>query len=154
MAAITLAAASPALIPFTSITATSDLTSLPLRLPALALGVAIAAVDPLVIERWRAGRARDSSLALLAGAGFGAATLVVAIIAATTSSPTCGASARLACCGLLVAAEESVCGATLFIIVFALLEAWLGYVIGAFVARASYWWILPPPATRSRLWLL
>jgi hypothetical protein len=148
MAAITLVTATPALIPF--ITAI-DLASLPLRQPMLALGVAIAAVDPQVIERWRADRTRHSSLALLAGAGFAAATFFIALIATTTSQPTCEGIG----CVLTGAAEIAFCGAMLFVMAIALLEVWLGYVIGALIARADYWWDLPPlprAASRPRLW--
>lgn len=134
MALIMIAAATPAFFPFSP---TSNPESLLLRAPALALGVALATVDPLVIERWRRDRSRDSSLAMSAGVGFGATVIVAVAVAVYTAPP---AQCTGIGCELAGVFYISVCGGALITAAIGLFEVWLGYVIGAWVARADYWW--------------
>lgn len=96
---VALIAALPALLPLTT---PGDLGSLPLRVPTLSLGVALAAVDPLVIERWRRSDARDSLTATTASLGFGAAVIAFIIAYDASSlgglgSPQCASGIWTGC---------------------------------------------------------
>jgi len=139
----------PALLPFSL---PADLFSLPLRVPTLSLGVALAAVDPRVSELWRSRRNDGAgewwerkdpnfSTAITASAGFGVVLLVVAVVAAQVvmSSSRCVGN-QLACgnllsgmaliifwSGALMSALAGLCG------------AWLGYGLGARIAQWQRW---------------
>ncbi len=141
-ALLMLLVALPALLPYTTPTDLTEVVSLPLRLPTVSLGVALAAVDPLVSERWRESRDRDSSTAVVAGAGFGAVVLAAALIVLvpiTHPAPSQCTGAVLACGGLLNLAISVLCGGAFVCVLAGLLGAWLGYVLGAMIARSVRW---------------
>jgi hypothetical protein len=132
---VALIVALPALLP---ITTQADLASLPLRVPTLSLGTALAAIDPLVIERWRLNGSPDSSTALAIGAGFGVAAFAASAAVLVTYKPQC-AGHGLGCAAVAAVLNMYMCGATLLLPILSLFGAWLGYAIGAWVARAAYW---------------
>jgi hypothetical protein len=146
MALLALILALPALLPYTSVIA---LASLPLRVPTLSLGLALAAVDPLVIERWRRSDSHDSLTATAASLGFGAAVLAFFIAYGVSSlgawgSPQC-TSGIWTGCGQLMAEligriSLGVCGGGFLFALTGLFGALLGYAIGAWVARSDRWW--------------
>jgi hypothetical protein len=127
----------PALVPYTTPT---DLASLPLRVPTLSLGVALAAVDPFVSVRWRRRREVDSSIAMVASAGFGAVVLATALglLVLTTKSFEC-TGGRLACGGVQGVTFSGLCGSALSCVLAGWFGAWLGYAVGARIARSELW---------------
>ncbi len=145
MALLALLVALPALLPIAA-PPSPDFVSLPLRAPTLSLGVALAAVDPLVIERWRRSDAHDSSTALAAGAGFGVAAIIavctaifIEVFIAYGATP-CGGGARLGCGSLIGRMLVNGCGGGFLFALPGLFGALLGYAIGAWVVRSDYWW--------------
>ena len=146
MALLALILALPALLPYTS---AADLGGLPLRVPTLSLGAALAAIDPLIIERWRRSDSHDSLTAIAASLGFGAAVLAFFITYDVHSlgafgSPQC-ASDIWTGCGQLIAQliarmSLGVCGGGFLFALAGLFGALLGYAIGAWVARSDRWW--------------
>lgn len=127
----------PALVPYTTPT---DLASLPLRVPTLSLGVALAAVDPFVSVRWRRRREVDASSAVAASAGFCAVVLATALglLVLTIRSFEC-TGARLACGGVQDGALSELCGGALVCVLAGWFGAWLGYALGARIARSERW---------------
>jgi hypothetical protein len=127
----------PALVPYTTPT---DLASLPLRVPTLSLGVALAAVDPFVSVRWRRRREVDPSIAMVASAGFGAVVLATALglIVLTTKSFEC-TGGRLACGSVQDVTFSGLCGGALGCVLAGWFGAWLGYAVGARIARSEFW---------------
>lgn len=131
----------PALLPYTAIT-------LSVPMPIMSLSVALAAVDPRVSERWRASwdhgieqwwerKDTGSSIALLAGAGFGAVILVTAFVE-VTSQPLCGSASRVCFAGKDLV--PLIFAAVIFLVASAVTcAAILGYAIGARIARSDRW---------------
>ncbi|HEV2461775.1 MAG TPA: hypothetical protein VGS80_25745 [Ktedonobacterales bacterium] len=139
-ALVVLIVALPSLLPYST---PADLVSLPLRVPTLSLGVVLAAVDPLVSERWRTSRARDSRAAVVASAGFGAVVLAAAIFLQLTSMPQCPRyplpGGGLTCAGFASVAVLALWGETLACVIAGWLGARLGYALGARIARSEHW---------------
>lgn len=130
-----LVVAIPSLLPYA---APTDLLTLPLRVPTLGLGVALAAVDPLVVERWRANRQRDSSTAVAAGVGFGAVVVVVAIILLRITPEDC-TGGKLACGGLASMVRAMFCLSAAVYALAGVFGAWLGHALGSVIARSDRW---------------
>lgn len=133
----------PALLPYAS---PAELVSIPLRLPTFSLGVAFAAVDPLVIEWWRENRDRDASTALVASAGFGAVLLATGLIllwvgahSRPCTTPRPGPGSGFACWGAINIAVTALCGGVPVCVLAALFGGWAGYVLGAGIARSDRW---------------
>lgn len=132
----------PALLPVT----TSDLLSLFLRLPTMSLGVAIAAVDPVVSEWWRAHRKHDvdqwweskspkATAAIVAAAGFCAVFLVAVFIG--NSMAQCSFRGY-ACTDFMRTVNNIILGVYAFVCMLAaLISAWLGYLLGARIAQSD-----------------
>ena len=145
MALLALIIALPALLPIAA-PPSPDLVSLPLRVPTLSLGVALAAVDPLVIERWRRSDSHDSSIALAAGLGFGV-TAIIAVChrllhqrhTASHGATPCADGGGLGCGSLIGRMMVAGCGGGSLFALPGLFGALLGYAIGAWVARADSW---------------
>lgn len=138
LALVALVLAIPSLWPYGT---TSDLISLPLRVPTLSLGVAIAAVDPSVIEQWKKSHSRDESVAVVTGVCFSVTLIIIGVLGALLSSrnPQC-TGARLACGAITSAVNSVVFVATLMCGIFGVFGAWLGHRIGGIFARSSRWY--------------
>lgn len=143
-ALLALIAALPTLLPVAAPPSPAFI-SLPLRVPTLSLGVALAAVDPLVIERWRRSDPHDPSTATAAGVGFGVVAFVALIIGYSADSLhrlqylQCTGVDRMWCGHLVGVTMFGVCGGGWLLALPGLFGALLGYAIGAWVARSDYW---------------
>lgn len=118
------------------------LLAVAVRVPALSLGVAVAMADPLVVQRMRTESPLGPSPRALAGVACGA-TLLVAGVLLTALAPTqCSLSFDqgdvCVIAGTQVVANNLIALAC-FCAVCALLGVWLGYALGAAIARADRW---------------
>lgn len=124
-----------------------DLASLPLRIPALGLGVALGYVSPVRrgLSPTRAAEGatqRGWSTAAAGGAGFALLLAPVAFVLVTTANaatPLCPPPPAQVDCGTHIGAgawlEIAICGATLLALLLALAMAALGGVIGRALGR-------------------
>lgn len=118
------------------------LLAVAVRVPALSLGVAVAMADPLVVQRMRTELPPSPSPRALAGVACGATILVAGILLAALAPTQCslGFDQGDVCviAGTHVVANNLIALAC-FCAVAALLGVWLGYALGAAIARADCW---------------
>lgn len=118
------------------------LLAVAVRVPALSLGVAVAMADPLVIQRMRTEPPPSPSPRALAGVACGAMLLVAGVFLAALIPTQCSLSFDLG--DVCVVAGTQIVATNLialacFCAVSALLGVWLGYALGAAIARADRW---------------
>ena len=135
-ALLLLVVAIPSLLPYA--TTFTDLISLPLRVPTLSLGVALAAVDPLIVEQWRRNRNHDYSTVVAACIGFGLTLVVAAVLLLNFDKPDCTGHG-LGCTVMAHMAAIMGCELLLACLITALLGGLLGYTLGAWIARSDRW---------------
>lgn len=130
---LTILLSSPALLPQLN----DGLIFLPVRLPVMGLGLALAFVDPL-LRRERPGR-RPARFppAYVAGVLFGLSALVAVCIALTLPQSPPSTCHGLGCGALVGLAETAFCGAALLVAILAVVGASVGHIIGEVVFQPT-----------------